>query len=137
MVARNDDIYIAIGDLRTGGTVAQRFLNILHEVSHRIVDGFAVKTFLRKLSRVVSEEKEMIHLVKEISVIYFNKAMVAKYNPEFVEQIECLYNLDRLIKVFVRRGGRYENKQNLQVFLSDLFENLFSCSLSHPQGFQL
>lgn len=130
MMERNSDIFIAIGDLRTGEAVVPRFLNIIHEASHRIVDGLAVKTYLHWLSGVFSEETEMIHLIKEVSVIYFNKKLISKYNPEFMEYFERVYNLEKLMKLFVKKAERFKGFTDLheQYFpefdegLKDLFE---------------
>jgi hypothetical protein len=130
MIERNSDIFIAIGDLSTRGAVVPRFLNIIHEASHRIVDGLAVKTYLRRLSRVFSEKTEKIHLIKEISVIYFNKKLISKYTPEFTGYFERVYNLEKLIKLFFKKTVRFKGFTNLheQFFpafdegLKDLFE---------------
>jgi hypothetical protein len=103
MMEKNCDIFIAIGDLDTREAVVPRFLNIIHEASHRIVDDLAVKTYLRRLSRFFSEKTERIHLIKEISVVYFNKKLISKYTPEFTGYFERAFNLEKLINLFLNK----------------------------------
>jgi hypothetical protein len=131
MMERNGYILIAAGDLRTEEAVVPRFLNIIHEASHRIVDGPVVKKYFRILPAALSEDAEKIHLLKEISVIYFNKKLISKYNPEFTEHFERLYNLEKLIKHFVKKGEIHEKEQFLENFLSVLFKDIFSYSYIH------